>query len=244
MAMRKNMMLMPEQNQREALRICASAAARLGNYDEAMGYCDAMAELGMSESEIGIIRGAVSLESRLFDVDRSINENAILFTQFSTGSWQGWLYYHCPLLDPAKKLRDYTPEEWKNLKYGPDEKVKMMYVSNNTGAEPGNFTRMRKNNGDKRRNEQTTRRRPQRSDRENPDDPTLSERDRTRLQQARTDAYNLAAADGNISFLNFICEYIDNTRILQHEVSNNDAPTCRDLLTQCFRQHKSLLCDR
>ena len=63
MAMRKNMMLMPEQNQREALRICASAAARLGNYDEAMGYCDAMAELGMSESEIGIIRGAVSLES-------------------------------------------------------------------------------------------------------------------------------------------------------------------------------------
>lgn len=94
--------------------------------------------LGMCPDCNGLGRRLVLDESRLFDVDRSINENAILFTQFSTGSWQGWLYYHCPLLDPAKKLRDYTPEEWKNLKYGPDEKVKMMYVSNNTGL--GQYT--------------------------------------------------------------------------------------------------------
>ena len=75
-------------------------------------------------------------------------------------------------------------------KYEKQQKGTVPGARNISGAEPGNFTRMRKNNGDKRRNEQTTGRRPQRSDRENPDDPTLSERDRTRLQQARTDAYN------------------------------------------------------
>lgn len=75
-------------------------------------------------------------------------------------------------------------------KYEKQQKGTVPGARNISGAEAGNFTRMRKNNGDKRRNEQTTGRRPQRSDRENPDDPTLSERDRTRLQQARTDAYN------------------------------------------------------
>lgn len=75
-------------------------------------------------------------------------------------------------------------------KYEKQQKGTVPGARNISGAEPDNFTRLRKNNGDKRRNGQTTGRRPQRSDRENPDDPTLSERDRTRLQQARTDAYN------------------------------------------------------
>ncbi len=75
-------------------------------------------------------------------------------------------------------------------KYEKQQKGTVPGARNISGAEADNFTRMRKNNGDKRRNEQTTGRRPQRSDRENPDDPTLSERDRTRLQQARADAYN------------------------------------------------------
>lgn len=75
-------------------------------------------------------------------------------------------------------------------KYEKQQKGTVPGARNISGAEPDNFTRLRKNNGDKRRNEQTTGRRPQRSDRENPDDPTLSERDRTRLQQARSDAYN------------------------------------------------------
>lgn len=75
-------------------------------------------------------------------------------------------------------------------KYEKQQKGTVPGARNISGAEADNFTRLRKNNGDKRRNEHTTGRRPQRSDREKPDDPTLSERDRTRLQQARTDAYN------------------------------------------------------
>lgn len=73
-------------------------------------------------------------DSRLFDMDKSIQEGAILFSPFSFGSWQGWFYRNCPLLDPNKKLRDYSPEEWKNLTLGPDETLKMPWTSNNTGG--------------------------------------------------------------------------------------------------------------
>lgn len=73
-------------------------------------------------------------EDRLFDMEKSINEGAILFRQFSDGSWQGWLYRECPLLDPNQKLRDFTPEEWDVLRYGPKEPLKMPFTSNHTGG--------------------------------------------------------------------------------------------------------------
>ncbi|MFA6952728.1 MAG: excinuclease ABC subunit UvrA [Candidatus Methanomethylophilaceae archaeon] len=89
--------------------------------------------LGMCPDCSGLGKRVRLDEASLFDVDKSINENAIRFTQFSTGSWQGWMYYHCPVLDPDKKLREYSEEEWRDLRYGPDPPVKMMYISNNTG---------------------------------------------------------------------------------------------------------------
>ncbi|AGI48226.1 Excinuclease ATPase subunit [Thermoplasmatales archaeon BRNA1] len=94
--------------------------------------------LGMCPDCHGIGKRLTVDIDKMLDLDKSINENAIRFTQFSTGSWQGWLYYHCPVLDPAKKLRDYSETEWKNLVYGPDTTVKMMYISNNTGL--GQYT--------------------------------------------------------------------------------------------------------
>lgn len=72
-------------------------------------------------------------EDSLFDIDKSINEGAIRFSQFSGGSWQEF-YYHCnPLLDADKKLRDYTEEEWKVLRIGPDTPLVMDFIRNNTG---------------------------------------------------------------------------------------------------------------
>ena len=73
-------------------------------------------------------------ESRLFDRDKSINEGAILFSQFSGGSWQGRLYRECPLLNPDKKLRDYSPEEWDILCNGPKGLEKVPFNSNKTGG--------------------------------------------------------------------------------------------------------------
>ena len=72
-------------------------------------------------------------ESLLFDMDKTINEGAIRFSQFSGGSWQEF-YYRCnPLFDPNKKLRDFTPEEWKNFRIGPDQKIYLDFIRNNTG---------------------------------------------------------------------------------------------------------------
>lgn len=68
----------------------------------------------------------------MFDRDKTLAEGAILFSQFSTG-WQTVYYQNNPLLDPNKKLRDFTPEEWKVLEYGPDEPLMVEFKCNNAG---------------------------------------------------------------------------------------------------------------
>lgn len=72
-------------------------------------------------------------ESKLFDTDLSINEGAIRFSQFSDGSWQSFYFRHNPLFPADKKLRDFTPEEWHNLRIGPEETIYLDFIRNNTG---------------------------------------------------------------------------------------------------------------
>ena len=67
-----------------------------------------------------------------FDKDKSIAEGGILFSQFSSG-WQTVYYQNNPLIDPYKKLRDFSPEEWKVLEYGPDEPLMVEFKCNNAG---------------------------------------------------------------------------------------------------------------
>ena len=67
-----------------------------------------------------------------FDPDKSLVEGAIRFSQFSSG-WQTVYYQNNPLLDAYKKLRDFSPEEWKVLKYGPDEPLMVEFKCNNIG---------------------------------------------------------------------------------------------------------------
>lgn len=72
-------------------------------------------------------------EEKMFDMDRTINEGAIRFSQFSGGSWQEFYYHHNPLYPADKKLRDFTPEEWQALRIGPDKPLIMEHAYNNTG---------------------------------------------------------------------------------------------------------------
>ena len=72
-------------------------------------------------------------ESKLFDMDKTINEGAIRFSQFSGGSWQEFYYKFNPLYSADKKLRDFTEQEWKALRIGPDEPLVMDFIRNNTG---------------------------------------------------------------------------------------------------------------
>ena len=87
---------------------------------------------GMCPDCTGIGERLELIEESMFDPDKSLAEGAILFSQFSAG-WQTHLYQNNPLLDPNKKLRDFTPEEWDILKYGSKEPMKVGIKSNNTG---------------------------------------------------------------------------------------------------------------
>ena len=73
------------------------------------------------------------VEERLFDLDKTLREGAIRFSQFSAG-WQTYLYQANPLIDADKPLRDFSDAEWQYLKYGDEDKpVKVEIRSNNTG---------------------------------------------------------------------------------------------------------------
>lgn len=71
-------------------------------------------------------------EESLFDMDKTLWEGGILFSQFSAG-WQTYLYQANPFLDPNKKLRDFTADEWEILRHGTKEPLKIEIRSNNTG---------------------------------------------------------------------------------------------------------------
>lgn len=88
---------------------------------------------GMCPECTGLGEKVMLDESKLFDMDKSINESAIRFSQFSGGSWQEFYYKFNPLYSADKKLRDFTKQEWKALRIGPDEPLVMDFIRNNTG---------------------------------------------------------------------------------------------------------------
>ena len=88
--------------------------------------------LGMCPDCTGLGEEFVLNEDDLFDTEKSLNEGAINFSQFSNG-WQTYLYQANPLLDADKKLEDFTDKEWEILKYGSDKPIKVEIRSNNTG---------------------------------------------------------------------------------------------------------------
>ena len=87
---------------------------------------------GMCPDCTGLGEQTELIKESFFDPDKTLAEGAILFSQFSSG-WQTVYYQNNPLLDPYKKLRDFSPEEWKVLQYGPDEPISVEFKCNNIG---------------------------------------------------------------------------------------------------------------
>ena len=88
---------------------------------------------GMCPDCTGIGERLELIEESMFDPDKSIAEGGILFSQFSSG-WQTTYWQKNPLLDPNKKLRDFSDEEWHILKYEAPQDVIMQINSNLTGG--------------------------------------------------------------------------------------------------------------
>ncbi len=70
---------------------------------------------------------ALNLDAAL-DLDKSLNEGAILLPGYTVGSWLWKSYASHGFFDNDKKLRDYTPEEFDKLLYAKAEKVTMAYM--------------------------------------------------------------------------------------------------------------------
>ncbi|RIX52160.1 excinuclease ABC subunit UvrA [Paenibacillus nanensis] len=60
---------------------------------------------------------------KLLDRSKSLNEGAILFPVFKTGSWYLNTYTYSGLFDNDKRLADYTQEEWDTLLHGKASKI-------------------------------------------------------------------------------------------------------------------------
>ena len=87
---------------------------------------------GMCPDCTGLGEQAELIKESMFDPDKTLAEGAIQFSQFSSG-WQTVYYQNNPRLDPYKKLRDFSPEEWKLLAYGSDEPLTVEFKCNNIG---------------------------------------------------------------------------------------------------------------
>ena len=88
---------------------------------------------GMCPDCTGIGEQLELIEESMFDLDKTLSEGAILFSQFSSG-WQTTYWLKNPLLDPYKKLRDFSEDEWHILKYEAPKKVILQMNSDNTGG--------------------------------------------------------------------------------------------------------------
>jgi len=80
--------------------------------------------MGMCHDCTGIGERLVLNEESIFDKEKSIKEGGIKFSQFTSG-WQSCHYLDNPLLDPNKKLKDFSEEEWEILKYGTKKPIKV-----------------------------------------------------------------------------------------------------------------------
>lgn len=71
-------------------------------------------------------------EDSLFDMGKTLNDGAIQFSAFRAG-WQNNIYTTNGLLDPEKKLKDFTNEELKILRDGTETNLQIEIRSNKTG---------------------------------------------------------------------------------------------------------------
>ena len=62
---------------------------------------------------------------QLVDRDRSLNEGAITVPNFTTDTWYVQTYAQSGLMDPDRKLRDFTPQQWEDLLHKPATKMKI-----------------------------------------------------------------------------------------------------------------------
>ena len=68
---------------------------------------------------------------QLIDRDRSLKEGAITVPNFQVDSWYWQSMAHSGFVDPDKKLRDFTEQEWQDFLYKPATKIRFGTINTN-----------------------------------------------------------------------------------------------------------------
>lgn len=88
---------------------------------------------GMCPDCTGLGKRLTLIEDRLFNPEGTLRNGGLTFSQFAAG-WQNVLYTQHSKLDPDKKLKDFTEEEWKILKYGEEKNEVITMIGNGAGG--------------------------------------------------------------------------------------------------------------
>lgn len=105
--------------------------------EPALGYANAYSfndPSGMCPKCEGIGKIITLNTDAALDMEKSLNEGAILLSGFAPGTWQWKAYAESGFFDKDKKLKDYTKEEFDQLVYAEPQKVKLNYMGNEMNA--------------------------------------------------------------------------------------------------------------
>ncbi|NYV68665.1 excinuclease ABC subunit UvrA [Bacillus sp. Gen3] len=105
--------------------------------EPALGYANAYSfndPSGMCPKCEGIGKIITLNTNAALDMEKSLNEGAILLSGFAPGTWQWKAYAESGFFDKDKKLKDYTKEEFDQLVYAEPQKVKLNYMGNEMNA--------------------------------------------------------------------------------------------------------------
>ena len=80
---------------------------------------------GMCPACEGLGRVSTVDVDAMVDRAKSLDEGAITLPNFGVGTWQWRMYAESGHFDPAKRLADYSAEEWEQFLHGPEEKVEI-----------------------------------------------------------------------------------------------------------------------
>jgi len=61
----------------------------------------------------------------MVDRELSLDEGAITLPNYQVGGWYWSTFATSGFFDPAKKLRDYSPQEWERFLHGEETKVRV-----------------------------------------------------------------------------------------------------------------------
>ncbi|MBB0245782.1 ATP-binding cassette domain-containing protein [Streptomyces alkaliphilus] len=96
---------------------------------------------GMCPGCEGLGRVSTVAVDEIVDRERSVNDGAITVPGFAVDSWYWQIMVASGFFDPAKPVRDFTPEEWEAFLHKPAVKVK---VGSNTMTYEGLITRIQR----------------------------------------------------------------------------------------------------